>query len=395
MEDLVKDTGALRPSVQTPHERTIEGSTDTTDAPLQPRLGELQFYRGKRVFITGHTGFKGSWLCRMLVHAGATVHGYALTPDDTFSLFTIANIGQDIESTFGDIRDVSALERAFNRAQPDIVIHLAAQPLVRESYQHPRETYEINVMGTVNVMECARKTGNVQSILNVTTDKVYRDNGNIQVFSEEDFLDGADPYSNSKSCSELVTHCYQRSFLSSAGAALSTARAGNVIGGGDFARDRLVPDCVRAVLADRPIVIRNPRSVRPFHHVLESLGAYLMIARAQYDDAALAGWYNVGPRYEDCLSAGALADEFCTCWGESARWEHHGDNGPYEAARLQLDSTLIRKTFGWHPVWDVHEAIYRTVEWTRAGMDEKRASDCLDEQIERWCATARRGELDV
>ena len=153
MEDLVKDTGALRPSVQTPHERTIEGSTDTTDAPLQPRLGELQFYRGKRVFITGHTGFKGSWLCRMLVHAGATVHGYALTPDDTFSLFTIANIGQDIESTFGDIRDVSALERAFNRAQPDIVIHLAAQPLVRESYQHPRETYEINVMGTVNVME--------------------------------------------------------------------------------------------------------------------------------------------------------------------------------------------------------------------------------------------------
>ena len=253
---------------------------------------DLSFYKGKKVFVTGHTGFKGSWLCRVLVKAGAEVTGYALmTLEGEPSLYELCGVDGQINSVIGDIRDLKSLEAAFNAAQPEIVFHLAAQPIVRDSYKDPVYTYETNVMGTVNILECVRRSKSVISFLNVTTDKVYKNNEWQRGYTEEDELDGYDPYSNSKSCSELVTHSYMKSFFSEEAVketgtkapAISTARAGNVIGGGDFANDRIIPDCVRAAMKKEPIIVRNPHSVRPFQHVLEPLYVYLMIAQAQAD----------------------------------------------------------------------------------------------------------------
>ena len=242
---------------------------------------DLSFYRGKRVFVTGHTGFKGAWLCRMLALAGAEVTGFSLNPPTEPSLFEIAGIARDVHSVIGDIRDYAALKAAFDEAQPELVLHLAAQPIVRDSYRDPVYTYETNVMGTVHILECIRTSDCVKSFLNVTTDKVYRNREWVWGYRENEELDGYDPYSNSKSCSELVTHSYKNSFFPEGTVAISTARAGNVIGGGDFANDRIVPDCVRAALRHEDIVVRNPYSTRPYQHVLEPLYAYLMIAAGQ------------------------------------------------------------------------------------------------------------------
>jgi CDP-glucose 4,6-dehydratase len=241
--------------------------------------GELAFFTGKRVFLTGHTGFKGAWMSRMLVNAGAVLTGYSLQPPTSPNLFSMAGLESRMTSVIGDIRDFDTLSAAFEAAEPEIVIHMAAQPIVRDSYTNPRYTYETNVMGTVNLLECVRNTSCVRSFLNVTTDKVYLNREWPWGYREDEMLDGFDPYSNSKSCSELVTHSYRNSFFDGVDApAISTARAGNVIGGGDFANDRIIPDCVRAAQAGRDIAVRNPHSTRPYQHVLEPLYAYLMIA---------------------------------------------------------------------------------------------------------------------
>lgn len=249
---------------------------------------DLDFYKGKKVFVTGHTGFKGSWLCKMLVNAGAIVTGYSLNPPTSPSLYEIAGIEQDVHSVIGDIRDFKTLKAAFDEAQPEIVLHLAAQPIVRDSYKNPAYTYETNVMGTVNILECVRNSSCVKSFLNVTTDKVYLNKEWAWGYRENEELDGYDPYSNSKSCSELVTHSYKNSFFNDDHVAISTARAGNVIGGGDFANDRIIPDCIRAAIKHEDIVVRNPFSTRPYQHVLEPLYAYLMIAAMQYQDIKYA-----------------------------------------------------------------------------------------------------------
>ena len=348
----------------------------------------LDFYKGKSVFVTGHTGFKGSWLCYLLASSGAAVTGYSLTPPTEPSLFEIADIGHldGVASVIGDIRDYSSLKSAFDRAQPEIVIHMAAQPIVRDSYVDPAYTYETNVMGTVNILECVRNTGCVRSFLNVTTDKVYLNREQQRGYTESDELDGYDPYSNSKSCSELVTRTYRRCFPENF-PAVSTARAGNVIGGGDFAHDRIIPDCVRTALSGGDIIIRNPRSTRPFQHVLEPLCAYLMIAQKQYDDPSLAGSYNVGPDVNDCITAGRMADLFVKYWGDGLRWKDLSDNGPHEAGFLHLDCTLLKDTFGWRPYWDIETAVQKTVEWYRIWHDGGNVPECMNAQIREYLSS--------
>ena len=342
---------------------------------------DLNFYKGRKVFVTGHTGFKGSWLCRMLILAGAEVTGYSLNPPTEPNLFRIAGIEGNIRSVIGDIRDMDKLKQAFNEAQPEIVLHLAAQPIVRDSYKDPRTTYETNVMGTVNILECIRTSDSVRSFLNVTTDKVYQNNEWEWGYRENEPLDGFDPYSNSKSCSELVTHSYKSSFFEDGRVAISTARAGNVIGGGDFANDRIIPDCVRAAGKKEPVTLRNPHSTRPYQHVLEPLSAYLMIAQRQLEDGGYAGWYNVGPDDRDCVTTGTLVDLFCQKWGEGQTWINQSQGGPHEANFLKLDCSKLKHVFGWQPKWDIDEAIGRTVEWTKAWMAGVDVAKVMDRQI--------------
>ncbi|MCD8122924.1 MAG: CDP-glucose 4,6-dehydratase [Clostridiales bacterium] len=343
------------------------------------------FYEGKRVLVTGHTGFKGSWLCRILELAGAQVTGYALDPPTDPSLFRIARIADEMESVTGDVRDLERLQEVCARTRPEIVLHLAAQPIVRDSYKDPVLTYGTNVMGTVHMLECVRTTDSVRSFLNVTTDKVYENREWEYGYRENDPLDGYDPYSNSKSCSELVTHGYQKSFFGDGRCAISTARAGNVIGGGDFANDRIIPDCVRAVAAGQPIAVRNPYSTRPFQHVMEPLFAYLMIAQKQYENIEYQGYYNVGPDDCDCVTTGELVTLFCELWNEGAgaraSWESRHDGGPHEANFLKLDCSKIKHVFGWQPKLRIREALALTVEWSRAYLDGVDGNAILDAQI--------------
>lgn len=338
------------------------------------------FYAGKRVLVTGHTGFKGSWLCRTLCNLGAEVTGFALEPPTEPSLFALANLEQDMHSVLGDIRDFRTLQEVFAQAQPEIVFHLAAQPIVRESYRNPVFTYETNVMGTVNLLECVRQTPSVKSVLNVTTDKVYQNREWVWGYREGEELDGFDPYSNSKSCAELVTATYRRCFFQGDTTAISTARAGNVIGGGDFAKDRILPDCVRAACAGKEIVIRNPHSVRPYQHVLESVYGYLMIAAGQYENPTLAGAYNLGPGEEDCFQTGDLVALFAKYWGDVAVCVRQ-DNGPQEANFLKLDCARLKQAFGWKPRWNLDRAVEETVRWTRCWQRGEDVRDCMDSQI--------------
>ena len=341
------------------------------------------FFEGKDVLLTGHTGFKGSWMCVLLDGLGAKVHGYSLEPPTDPSLYGIAGLDSVTDSRIGDIRDLESLESFYEEVDPDIVIHMAAQPIVREGYRDPRLTYETNVMGTVNILECLRRHPGASSFLNVTTDKVYDNQETDRHFRETDPLDGYDPYSNSKSCSELVTHSYRRSFLSDV-CPVSTARAGNVIGGGDFAKDRIVPDCVAAAMAGGQIVLRNPNSVRPYQHVLEPLHAYLRIIEAQAADPGLAGAYNVGPRKEDCVTTGRLADMFCDSWGDGLSWRAQNDGGPHEAKFLKLDSTLIGERLGFRPRWCISEAVSKTVDWTKAWIAGEDALAVMRSQITEY-----------
>ena len=345
---------------------------------------DLSFYRGKKVFVTGHTGFKGSWLCKILTNAGAKVTGYSLNPPTNPSLFYIAGIEQDIKSIIGDIREYDSLKKAFDKAQPEIVLHLAAQPLVRDSYKYPAYTYETNVMGTVNILECIRTSNCVKSFLNVTTDKVYLNKEWSWGYRENEELDGFDPYSNSKSCSELVTHSYKNSFFSDGKVAISTARAGNVIGGGDFANDRIIPDCVRSAIQGENIIVRNPFSTRPYQHVLEPLYAYLMIAAMQYQDRKYEGYYNVGPDDVDCFQTGALVDLFVKKWGDNLRWINQKDEGPHEANFLKLDCSKLKTVFGWKPRWNLDTAIEKVVEWSKCWIAKGDIRACMDQEIETF-----------
>ncbi len=325
----------------------------------------LEFYKGKKVLITGHTGFKGTWLAKILLDAGAKVSGLALDSETVPSLYDLTGIGQKIDESIFDIRDYGATLSIVRSRKPDIVFHLAAQPIVRVSYDEPVRTFQTNVMGTVNILDAVRRTESVRSFVNVTTDKVYLNEDKDTAFTEDMPLDGYDPYSNSKSCSELVTHSYRRSFFSDRQVSISTARAGNVIGGGDFSKDRIIPDCVRAALGGDEIVVRNPASVRPFQHVLDPLFAYLLIAEKQYGHKELEGEYNVGPEISDCISAGEITELFTKNWGHGLEWIDRSDGGPHEASFLRLDCTKIRNTLGWKPVWDIKRSVEETVNWTK------------------------------
>ena len=348
----------------------------------------LEQYKNRKVLITGHTGFKGSWMCEALLEAGADVTGYALAPDGSRSLFQMLSLDKRMKSIEGDIRDLDSLKKAFQKSSPEVVIHMAAQPIVRESYRNPVYTYDVNVMGTVNVLECVRQSKSVKSVVNVTTDKVYKNREWEWGYRENEELNGFDPYSNSKSCSELVTASYVNSFLKEKGIAVSTMRAGNVIGGGDYAADRIIPDCVRAAESGAEIVIRNPYSIRPYQHVLEPVMAYLMVADRQQQDPSLAGSYNVGPEENDCINTEYIAEEFCRCWkqrtGRNVGIAVQQDGGPHEAGYLKLDCSRIRKVFGWEPVWNIEKAIWKSVELYVDLITGREALVCMERQIKEF-----------
>lgn len=344
-----------------------------------------EFYKRKNILITGHTGFKGSWLSEILINWNANVSGFSLNPPTEPNLFTLLKLDSKMDSNIGDIRDLNQLKEVFDRVKPEIVIHMAAQPLVRESYEKPVYTYETNVMGTVNICECVRNSKTVKSFLNVTTDKVYENKEKQDGYKEDEKLNGFDPYSNSKSCSELITHSYNNSFLKELNIPTSTARAGNVIGGGDFAKDRIIPDCVKSALSNNDIIIRNPHSTRPYQHVLEPLNVYLTIIQKQYENINYAGYYNVGPDDEDCVSTGDLATLFCEKWGDNLKWINKSEvDAPHEANFLKLDSTKIKNTFNWKPKWGIEKAIEKTVEWTKVYSNNENIISCTDKQIDEF-----------
>ncbi|MDO5294897.1 MAG: CDP-glucose 4,6-dehydratase [bacterium] len=343
-----------------------------------------EFFQGKNVLVTGHTGFKGAWMCHMLKQFGANVTGYALEPMKPYSLFDIAKVKEGMNSVIGEIQDYQKLLSVFQEKKPEIVFHLAAQPIVRESYREPRYTYETNVMGTVNVLECIRNTPEVRSFVNITTDKVYLNNEWEWGYREIDPLDGYDVYSNSKSCSELVTACYNRAFFKAREISISTVRAGNVIGGGDFAKDRIIPDCVRAALDKQDIVIRNLHATRPYQHVLEPLYVYLLVAQKQYENPTLAGAYNVGPEDCDCVENQKLVTLFVKQWGQGLKWIDRSDNGPHEANFLKLDSSKLKYSFGWHPHCTIADAVEMVIEWTKEWDAKNDVRNCMNRQIKRF-----------
>jgi CDP-glucose 4,6-dehydratase len=355
----------------------------------------MNFWRGRKVFITGHTGFKGSWLCLWLHHMGAEVYGYALAPPTIPSLFELAKLSDLLGShQIADIRDANTLASAVRHAQPEIVIHMAAQPLVRDSYKIPVETYATNVMGTVHLLEAVRQCSTVRAVVNVTTDKCYENREWVWGYREHEPMGGFDPYSSSKGCSELVTAAYRNSFFNSHpldastpqhGAAIATARAGNVIGGGDWATDRLIPDCIRALLAGEAVRIRNPHAIRPWQHVLEPLSGYLILAKKLYEAGQeYAEAWNFGPDDNDAKPVEWIVRRICEQWSSDARYEVDPGSHPHEAHYLKLDCSMARTHLGWQPRWSISTAIVTIIEWVaayRAGSDIR--SVCL-KQIERY-----------
>jgi CDP-glucose 4,6-dehydratase len=322
------------------------------------------FWRGKRVLLTGHTGFKGAWLSLWLASRGARVAGYALEPPTEPSLFELAGVGQDVEDIRGDVRDADAVRDAIAKHGPDVVFHLAAQPLVRHSYDAPLETYAVNVMGTAHVLEACRRTGSVRAAVVITTDKVYENAEWPWGYRENDRLGGHDPYASSKACAELVTAAYRDSFFAR-GAAVATARAGNVIGGGDWARDRLVPDAMKAFAEGRTLRIRNPHAIRPWQHVLEPLAGYLMLAERLWDDRSFAGAWNFGPSDDDARPVADVVERLAALWGADAAVELEQGEKPHEAQLLKLDSSKARTSLQWKPRLDLDTALERVVEWYR------------------------------
>ena len=338
-----------------------------------------QFWCCRRVLVTGHTGFKGGWLCLWLKALGAEVMGYALAPATNPSLFEVARVGEGLRSVIADIRDLPTLKKTFAAAQPEIVIHMAAQPLVRASYANPVETYATNVLGTVNVLEAARTAPSVKAIVNVTSDKCYENREWVWGYRENEAMGGHDPYSSSKGCAELVTSAYRRSF----GLPLASARAGNVIGGGDWSADRLVPDILKSLAADQPVEIRHPNAIRPWQHVLEPLRGYLMLAaRVHGHSSEFAEGWNFGPRDEDCRPVSEIVATLVDAWGGKAAWGAQPGEHPHEAGYLKLDSSKARTRLGWSPRTSLAEGLAMTVAWHRAWLAGEDMNSLTLRQIE-------------
>ena len=334
---------------------------------LEIKKGKVNttFWKGKKVYLTGHTGFKGSWLSLYLQNMGALVKGYSLEPNTEPALFSKANVADGMESEIGDIRDLDQLSRSMVSFNPDVLIHMAAQPLVRFSYQKPVDTYTTNVIGTVNVLEVARKCARLKAIVSVTSDKCYENKEWEWGYREDEPMGGYDPYSSSKGCAELVTAAYRRSFFSSENtASLASARAGNVIGGGDWAEDRLIPDILRAFEKSKPVIIRNPLSIRPWQHVLEPISGYLVLAQELFlnGDEFAEGW-NFGPKDEDCKPVSWILDEMVKYWGNNAKWDIDKYNNPHEAGYLKLDCSKASNKLKWNPKWSLQQTLKSTIDW--------------------------------
>lgn len=348
------------------------------------------FWRGKRVLLTGHTGFKGSWLSLWLQAMGVEVLGYALSPPTTPSLFDVADVDKGMSSVIGDIRDLAKLQSVFTEHQPEIVIHMAAQPLVRYSYSEPVETYSTNVMGTVNLLEAVRRTDSVKAVVNVTSDKCYENREWVWGYRETEAMGGYDPYSNSKGCAELVTAAYRSSYFhpdnyQAHGVALASARAGNVIGGGDWAEDRLIPDILRAISEGRPVVIRNPHAIRPWQHVLEPLSGYLQLAQKLYDEGvAYADGWNFGPNDEDAKPVQWIVEQLTQLWGNGAHWQLDQGDHPHEAHYLKLDCSKAKTRLDWRPRWDLQCTLENIVTWQRAYLSQQDMREFTLNQISKF-----------
>jgi CDP-glucose 4,6-dehydratase len=347
-----------------------------------------EFWRGKRVLLTGHTGFKGSWMSLWLQSMGATLHGLALPPPTHPSLFEESHVAEGMHSHIGDIRAFATVQRVIAEAQPEIIIHMAAQPLVRYSYQAPVETYATNVMGTVHVLEAARQLGTVKAIVNVTTDKCYENKEWFWGYREDEPMGGHDPYSNSKGCAELVTSAYRKSFFQANGLALASARAGNVIGGGDWAHDRLVPDILRAFEQSHPVLIRNPHATRPWQHVLEPLSGYLLLAEKLYTEGQIwAEAWNFGPQEDDARPVQWIVEQMVQSWGKGASWQLDGGDHPHEAHYLKLDIAKAKSRLGWQPRWNLSTALTHISSWHQAWLTKASVRDLCDQQIQNYLST--------
>lgn len=330
------------------------------------------FWSGKKVFVTGHTGFKGGWLCLWLQHLGAQVTGFALSPPHKPNFFDSSRVGNGMSSIIGDIRDVEFLSKVIGNFKPEVVFHLAAQPLVRRSYVNPIETYSTNIMGTVNLLEAVRNTDSIRAVVNVTSDKCYENNEWVWGYRENEAMGGADPYSSSKACSELVTSAYRNSFfnlsqINECRVGLATARAGNVIGGGDWSEDRLIPDILKAIESGNNIIVRNPMSIRPWQHVLEPISGYLCLAEMIYTEGLeFAEAFNFGPSEEDTKPVSWIVEALTKRWGSDVNWTVDGSLQPYEAKQLRLDCTKARNKLGWYSRWKLEQAINNIVLWHKA-----------------------------
>lgn len=347
------------------------------------------FWAGKRVFLTGHTGFKGSWTALWLQQMGARVTGFALAPPTGPALFEVANVAAGMTSVIGDIRDREVLTRALIDADPEIVLHMAAQPLVRASYEDPVGTYATNVMGTVHLLDAVRNAPSVRAVCIVTTDKCYENREWVWGYREDEPMGGHDPYSNSKGCAELAVSAYRRSFFSNGKVAVATGRAGNVIGGGDWAADRLIPDILRSVADRQPVRIRNPLAIRPWQHVLEPVSGYLVLAQTLWTDAAMAAdAWNFGPRDDDARPVQWIVERLCERWGEGADWIHDDSTQPHEARYLKLDISKARTVLGWEPRWTLAEALDSIVSWHRAWLSGTNMYDYCNTELERFTGTS-------
>jgi CDP-glucose 4,6-dehydratase len=353
------------------------------------------FWQGRRVFVTGHTGFKGGWLSLWLQQMGAELHGYSLAAPTQPSLFQTASVEREMASTIGDIRDGEALKRALLAHRPEVVIHMAAQPLVRHSYVDPIETYSTNVMGTAHLLEAVRASDTVRAVVNITTDKCYENREWVWGYREDEPMGGHDPYSSSKGCAELVASAYRRSFLASGSKALASVRAGNVIGGGDWAADRLVPDILRAFEGGRAVTLRNPHSTRPWQHVLEPLSGYLALAQclAKDDGQSWAEGWNFGPRDEDARPVQWIVERMAKAWGEGARWEVDASPQPHEAHFLKLDISKAKARLGWQPRWNLDRALNAIIEWHRAWLDGQDMRVTCQRQIQDYVNSAADNNL--
>lgn len=356
------------------------------NAPARTMAINPEFWRGKRVFLTGHTGFKGSWLSLWLHSMGAKVHGYALPPPTNPALFDVAGVVRCLAHTLGDVRDIAALRTAMVAAQPEVVIHMAAQPLVRLSYAEPADTYATNVMGTVNLLDAVRGVPGVRAVVNVTTDKCYDNREWLWGYREDDALGGHDPYSSSKACAEIVTAAYRRSFFQQGGPAIASARAGNVIGGGDWAADRLVPDVLRSFERGQAVSIRHPNATRPWQHVLEPLSGYLMLAQALCTEGqAVAEAWNFGPADSDARPVHWIVEALVQRWGDGAAWGMNDNASPHEAGQLRLDSAKSRQRLGWQPRWPLSLSLDRVVDWHQAWLRGEDMHRVCIQQVSDYC----------